>query len=168
MKAIAKRTAAEKRIGRHTRTTPRFRRILVPVDFSKCARRALEYARELMAPPASELILLHVVEPMAYAAELGLPSLAALPRPGDQEHGDRKRLARWHRRIARTGVCIKAELRAGQPYLEITRAAKEFAVDLIVISTHGRTGLKHVFLGSTAERVVRHAECPVLTLRCRP
>jgi nucleotide-binding universal stress UspA family protein len=56
-------------------------------------------------------------------------------------------------------------VRLGHPYQEITDAARELKVDLIVISTHGYTGLKHVLLGSTAERIVRHAPCPVLTVR---
>ena len=61
----------------------------------------------------------------------------------------------------------QALVRLGQPHREITEAAKELHVDLIVLATHGYTGLKHAFLGSTAERVVRHAPCPVLTVRER-
>ena len=67
----------------------------------------------------------------------------------------------------RASIGAEALVRAGQPYYEITTAAKELDVDLIVITTHGRTGLKHALLGSTAERVVRHAPCPVLTVRER-
>ena len=153
------------------RRTPRFRKILVPVDFSKSSRDALDYARELAAQYDSTIVLLHVIEPMAYPAEVGYPSLGALPLPArlplqaNYESAGRTRLEKWCRDTAGKGVKIQAALRVGPPYFEIARAATEFAADLIVISTHGHTGLKHVFLGSTAERVVRHATCPVLTLR---
>lgn len=144
-----------------------FRKILVPVDFSKCSESALNYAKGFASQHGSELILLHVVEPLVYPAEFGYPSLGAIPSQTNYEQAGRMRLARLHKQMATTGVKANAKLRVGQPYYEITRAAKELRADLIIISTHGHTGLKHVFLGSTAERVVRHAECPVLTLRCR-
>ncbi|HWN96047.1 MAG TPA: universal stress protein [Methylomirabilota bacterium] len=159
---MTKRTAKKP-----SRRRANFRTILVPVDFSKCSRASLDYARQFAAQHGSELILLHVVEPIAYPTELGFPSLGAIPPHSDYERAGRKHLAQWHKEMAGSGAKVNAKLRVGQPYFEITRAAKELAVDLIIISTHGHTGLKHVFLGSTAERVVRHAECPVLTLRCR-
>src|SRR5207244_5663633 len=78
--------------------------------------------------------------------------------------------ARWHRTMAgslrkSTGVNMSAAVRDGTPFEEICHAAKTFGADLIVLTTHGYTGLKHVWLGSTAERVVRHAYCPVLAVR---
>jgi nucleotide-binding universal stress UspA family protein len=76
-----------------------------------------------------------------------------------------KRLAEWRRTL--TGLTVKANVRSGTPYYEIVRAAEETNTDLIVLSTHGRTGLAHVFIGSNAERVVRHAPCPVLVVRQR-
>ncbi len=167
MKDTTRKSATNESPRRPARKSLRFRKILVPVDFSKCAEEALSYAQQFGAQHESGLILLHVVEPIVYPAELGYPSLAAIPPQSDYEHAGRARLAHWLRQATKTGAKVKAELRVGQPYVEITRAAKEFGVDLIIISTHGHTGLKHVFLGSTAERVVRHAECPVLTLRCR-
>jgi len=145
----------------------------VPVDFSKNSRAALDYARELAMQHEATLILLHVVEPMIYSAEVGYPSLGALPlqaglpMQANYERAGRARLAKWSQQAARKGVKVQTALRIGPPYFEIARGAAELGVDLIVISTHGHTGLKHVFLGSTAERVVRHATCPVLTLRGR-
>ena len=153
--------------GKSSPRAVRFKKILVPVDFSKCSDKAVSYAREFAAQHRGELLLLHVVEPIAYPVEVGFPSLAALPPANDYERVRRERLATLHKRVSASGAKASAKLRVGKPYFEITRAAKEFAVDLIIISTHGHTGLSHVFLGSTAERVVRHAECPVLTIRCR-
>jgi nucleotide-binding universal stress UspA family protein len=167
MKTTTNKAAAGKPARRSASSGVRFRRILVPVDFSRCSNRAVRRAQELAAQQGSELILLHVVEPVVYPAELGYPSLAAMPSQTDYQRAGRTRLARLHKQLAATGGNVTAKLRVGQPYFEITRAARELAADLIVIATHGRTGLKHVFLGSTAERVVRHAQCPVLTVRCR-
>lgn len=144
----------------------RFKRILVPVDFSECSLEALRYAEQFAAQHGSELIVLHVFEPIAYPTELGYPSLAALPPQADYERASQTRLDQLQKRIAKSGAKVNVKLRVGQPYFEITAAAQELRADLIIISTHGHTGLKHVFLGSTAERVVRHAECPVLTVRC--
>jgi len=69
------------------------------------------------------------------------------------------------RRTVDDEVPSEAVLRVGNPHVEIIEAAEELGIDLIILSTHGRTGLAHVFLGSTAERVVRHAGCPVLIVR---
>ena len=62
-------------------------------------------------------------------------------------------------------VKIRTEIRTGNPYMEITEMAGEKKIDMVVVSTHGYTGFKHVFMGSTAERIIRHAPCPVLTVR---
>jgi universal stress protein A len=173
MKESGKSARGRELRGSEAHRKPSFRKILVPVDFSKSSRDALDYARELAAQHDSTVILLHVVEPMVYPVEVGYPSLGALPLPArlplqsSYERAGRTRLEKWHREAAGKGVKIQASLRVGPPYFEIARAATELGADLIVISTHGHTGLKHVFLGSTAERVVRHATCPVLTLRRR-
>jgi len=132
------------------------KRVLVPVDFSDCSKKALQYAIPLARQFDAELTLLHVVEPyQAFCPEIPLcegPSTEAA-------------------RIAFDGLVIetpfKAVVREGEPHTQIVAAAKEMAIDLIVLSTHGRTGLAHVFLGSTAEKVVRHAGCPVLIVRER-
>jgi nucleotide-binding universal stress UspA family protein len=76
-----------------------------------------------------------------------------------------ERLAKLREGFQPAGIEITAKTRLGRPYVEITEAAQELKVDLLILATHGHTGLKHVLLGSTAERVVRHAPCPVLTVR---
>ena len=77
----------------------------------------------------------------------------------------RKRLAELRRQEIDPGIAADALVRIGKPYAEIIHTANEWDIDLIIIATHGYEGLKHVFLGSTAERVVRHAPCPVLVVR---
>jgi len=76
-----------------------------------------------------------------------------------------EKLAEQRRRIGAQRVEVRVMTRLGRPYVEITEAARDTKADMILLATHGHTGLKHVLLGSTAERVVRHAPCPVLTVR---
>ena len=140
--------------------------ILVPIDFSKPSEKALDYAVSLAKQFGAKLTLLNVVEPVA------TPDFAYYPLMMEND----KVLAKAREQLER--VRTKASLderlvqkilvRNGSPYREITDAARTLKVDLIVISTHGYSGLAHVFMGSTAERVVRHAECPVLVVRGRP
>lgn len=134
----------------------KLRHILVPVDFSDGAKKALQYAVPLVRQFNAALTLLHVVLP--YRADC--PEAPVLDLPSREEAS--AELNRIHTEVPRLTL-----VRVGEPYAEIVAAANELAVDLIVLSTHGRTGLAHVFFGSTAEKVVRHAGCPVLIVRER-
>jgi nucleotide-binding universal stress UspA family protein len=145
--------------NRETSSVFRLNRILVPVDFSNCSKKALEYAVPLAKQFSAEVTLLHVVQPDAATCEM--PSLQVQTI---QEAA--KALDTVRESIGGT-VHSNAAVRTGIPHLEIVEAAKELNVDLIILSTHGRTGLAHVVLGSTAERVVRRAGCPVLVVRER-
>lgn len=142
-------------------------KILVPVDFSPQSMKALHYALSFAEQYQAHLILLNVVEPAVYPTELGyIPSeIEALHQ--NVLAASRERLQRLVQERLPAGLPAEQQVRVGSPYLEITAAATETNSDLIVIATHGYTGLKHVFLGSTAERVIRHAPCPVLTVRER-
>jgi nucleotide-binding universal stress UspA family protein len=140
----------------------KLQRILVPVDFSDCSTKALQYAIPFARQFAAELILLHVVQPFVAIPEM--PSVdAALVQ--SQMRGAGKRQLDTLRGTIDDEIPSNTLLRVGSPHVEIINAAKESGIDLIILSTHGRTGLAHVFLGSTAERVVRHAGCPVLVVR---
>jgi len=139
------------------------KKILVPVDFSESSGSALHYAVHLAGPFGAELHLVHVYEPdSAFIDSTALPVIV----PARQH---RSRLQRQLREFANKH-CIPTSNRklytiAGAPFEQICRFATNLDVDLIVISTRGNTGLKHLILGSTAERVVRNAPCPVLVLR---
>lgn len=137
----------------------RLRRILVPVDFSEPSLHALRKARDLAAQHHASLTLLHVVEP--FHADM-LMDTGNLQRARRQQA-----LAELRALVAREFPAgrVKAELRPGHPVEAITRVARESAADLIVLSTRGRTSLPRALIGSVAERVVRHAPCPVLTVR---
>lgn len=141
---------------------PHLRRILVPVDFSECSRKALDYGVSLANQFRSELLLLHVVQPYVPVPELtAVDTELVLNRMMDAA---RTELARWRESLGKE-IAVETQLRVGRPEVEIERTISERKIDLAVLSTHGRTGLKHALLGSTAERVVRHATCPVLVVR---
>ena len=144
----------------------RLNRILVPTDFSDSARHALGYGVSLAREFGAELLLLHVVEalPGAYASELFPAPIAEVL---DQVSGyARTELSRLTAEVAEKGVPVRERLVQGKPSAEIVRVAGEEKVDMIVLGTHGKGVLDKALFGSTTERVVRKAPCPVLT--CHP
>jgi universal stress protein A len=143
----------------------RLRKILVPIDFSECSRKALIYALRFAQQFGGQLLLVHVVEPMIVPENM-LMAVPELPEAGGNLVNEAQaRLTQLAKKEVPAEIKVDVIVRVGRPYYEVIEAAKAEDVDLIVIATHGYTGLKHVFLGSTAERVVRHASCPVLTVR---
>jgi nucleotide-binding universal stress UspA family protein len=147
--------------------TLEFRRILCPVDFSPASAGALQAAAALAVRHDAELTLLHVdTVPGSTIPEavLGLPPTLAsdLSAPADRP------LLEWKARAEALGARRVQALRSvGSPAQEIVEMAGHDGFDLIVVGTHGRTGLGHLIIGSVAEEVVRHAGCPVLTLGSR-
>jgi len=142
------------------------RRILVPLDFSPPSTRAMRFAREWAKLFGSEVYLLHVVEPIGTSARFQKSSVGAIPR--DIVSQARVCLEELARTEFSQPIRTRIAVRNGKAFDQIAAAARDFRIDVIVIATHGRTGLKHMLLGSTTERVVRHAPCPVLVLRRRP
>ncbi len=143
----------------------KLKRILVPIDFSDYSARALDYALAFAEQFQAKLILLHVVEPTVYPENhMLVPPAMDEVNQGLVEAG-RERLEGVSRKRIGHRVPVELLVRLGRAHSEITDTAKAVGADLIIIATHGYTGLKHVLLGSTAERVVRQAPCPVLTVR---
>lgn len=141
------------------------RQILVPLDFSAHAMKALHYATGFARLSGAKLILLHVTEPIVYPSDFGYVPLPPNTLEENFQRDARDRLEAVAAEQVKAGVTCEVALRLGKPYHEIAAAAREHQVDLVVITTHGYTGLTHVLLGSTAERIVRHAPCPVLVVR---
>jgi nucleotide-binding universal stress UspA family protein len=141
------------------------KKILVPIDFSACSQKALQYAVPFARQFNARIVLLHVVPlPGAFERELGAIDSEALISVGVREEAGR----RLDELIAETipaSVVTETEVRHGVKSIEIVQAAKKMAIDLIIISTHGRTGRAHAFAGSVAEDVARLAPCPVLVVR---
>jgi nucleotide-binding universal stress UspA family protein len=140
------------------------KKILVPTDFSECSDAAVKYGRAMAETFGATLHLLHIVQDpytQPWAAE-------AFPAPlGDM-------LAQWREqaRVRLQGLLPEGEranvmvaVEVGSPFQEIVRYAEDQGIDLIVIGTHGRGPIGHMLLGSVAEKVVRKATCPVLTVR---
>jgi nucleotide-binding universal stress UspA family protein len=141
-----------------------FRRILCPTDFSPTAEAAMRHAASVARAYGAELVLLHVLPQVHYPLR-GLGMAAAFPQLQQELHTRAKeRLQAAAATIADAGK-VRTEMRDGDAYEGVLAAARELGADLIVMGTHGHTGLKHALIGSTAERVVRLAECPVLTVR---
>lgn len=143
------------------------RKILVPLDFSAGAHAALDYAVDLFAAKGVELVVLHVVEPVYYASPADLYGASANLSMllDEQQRVAREHLAQLGRKLEKKGVQVRTLLQTGSPFQMIVDTADKLKVDLIVMATHGRTGLSHLLMGSVAEKVVRAARCPVLTVR---
>ena len=136
------------------------RRILVPVDFSKSSLDALEHGLTLAQRYNSQLLVLHVLEPI-HADML----IDTTQTQRDARAGAHERLTKLTDATKKAWPRTGHELRTGHPVTAITAMAKRMNADLIVMGTHGRTGFKRALIGSVAERVVRHAHCPVLVVR---
>jgi nucleotide-binding universal stress UspA family protein len=147
----------------------RMKNILVPTDFSDFSRLALDYAITIAQTFKASIILIHVTP------EKELDSIRQISpylEPGrieellkGRESEDRKQLNEFIPPEKKEGIETEAIHRVGTPFLEIIKVAKEKEVDLIVMATHGRSGLSHILFGSVAEKVVRKSTCPVLSIR---
>jgi nucleotide-binding universal stress UspA family protein len=151
------------------RTVPTFSRILFAADFSEDSEYALGYAQEIATRFSCEIVVLHVAQPLPPLI-LGEPETALDAGTINQIVEEQRLLAvreldKRVERLRQAGLRARSIVRIGAPFLEIAGAAKTEKADLIVLATHGRGGLAHVLLGSVAERVVRKAPCPVLTVR---
>ena len=121
----------------------------------------MRYAIPLAVKFGARITLLHVVEPMVYPTEMAI----VVTNERFALNASRKHLDELGQKFVPKKLRGKMIVRGGQPYFEIAEVAREMKADLIVLTTHGYTGIKRVWLGGTAERIVRPAPCPVLTVR---
>jgi nucleotide-binding universal stress UspA family protein len=146
-----------------------YRTFVVPYDFSEHAEAALATASDLARRLDARLHLVHVVQPPAYAYGYGLAGVAAAPPPidlGEVEQGALESLSRVISDLGEAAERAEPHVVQGSDIAEMIRqVAGKLDADLIVMGTHGRTGLAHVFLGSVMERTVRRAACPVLAVQ---
>lgn len=136
-----------------------FRTILHPTDFSECSNYAFQVACTLARDPGARLVLVHVTSNLVVA----VPFVTIPPDPVDIREQLQKQLAALQ--PSEPGLQVERHLREGDPATEILRLAQETHADLVVMGTHGRTGLGRLLVGSVAEQVLRKAPCPVLTVR---
>jgi len=142
----------------------RLKRLLVALDFSPASLKALEYALGLAERFGAGLILLHVVEPAVYPENYKLLPQAVEEINQNLVQTARERLETLSKKRAAPRAGVDCLVRLGHAHSEIPDTAQAMAADLIILGTHGKNSQKQVFLGSTAERVVRQAACPVLTI----
>jgi len=172
MRKTLNQTPPAARARRPPRTGLKFHRILVPLDFSGFARQALACAVPLARKHQAKISLVHVVQPPVVLDALP-DGVSHLPVNTDINTGNlvnmaKARLAALATQLLPGDLLDRTVVREGNPAYEVTAAAKALKADLIVLSTHGRSGLPRLLLGSTAERIVRHAPCSVLTVRRQP
>ncbi len=147
------------------------KKILCPTDFSEPARLALEGGIELAEKFSAELVLVHVIMPPVVPG--GAVAVSGIAAEGfrtplilkDLEQNAREGMRKLVEERIPVHLACRSHLRFGRPADEIVRLAEEERVDLIVMATHGQTGWERIFFGSVAEKVVRLADCPVLTVR---
>lgn len=140
-------------------------KVLIPIDFSDYSKNALKYAAQFAQQFKAKMFLVYVVEPMIYPADFSMGQVAIPSTDIDlQKRGDEE-LNNLAKSLIDPSVEVEIIIKTGKPFVEINETAIEKDIDLIIMATHGHTGVEHLLFGSTAEKVVRKAPCPVLTLR---
>ncbi len=144
---------------------PEIKKVLVPIDFSDYSKSSLRYAVNFAKKFNAEIYLIYVVEPVIYPPDFSMGQIAIPSVNAEWDERAREELKNLAKTEIPEGVKVKTILKNGKPFLEIIDTALEENIDLIIIATHGHSGVEHILFGSTAEKVVRKAPCPVLTLR---
>ena len=141
-----------------------FQKILCPVDYSNCSMSALTYATELALKDSAKLYLLYVKDERV-SDYGGLKFDAEFNHTAETVTGMEQKLRSSIPEEIRCSINVEILIREGVPFEEILKAARDNVTDLIVIGTHGRTGITYMVIGSVAEKVIRNAPCPVLCIR---
>ncbi len=144
-----------------------YEHLLVPIDFSDCAQKVLEYAKDFASRYGSTLHVLYVVEPVdTFATVNGVEQSVYFDMLRDVRENATQKLQKLVDEVKAQGLKVEGVVREGRPSDVIVDYAESSAISMICISTHGRSGLNHLLLGSTTERVLRKAQCPVFVVRC--
>ncbi|MHB8483972.1 MAG: universal stress protein, partial [Nitrospiria bacterium] len=139
-----------------------FKKILVPTDFSPQSEKSLDHAVMIANQFAAKIFLLHVIEPFPYTTT---DAFMVVDNSEAMRSIAESLIKNLDKTLRQRKISAKTDLVVGNTTQEIIMKAEREKIDLIVMGTHGRTGLEHVLLGSVAEKVVRLATCPVLTIR---
>lgn len=144
---------------------PNIKKILVPIDFSDYSKSALRYAVSFAKLFNSEMVLIYVVEPIIYPPDFSMGQIAIPSMNTEWDKTANEQLEKLSKSEIPGNIKVKTLVKTGKPFVEIIETAADENTDLIIIATHGHSGVEHILFGSTAEKVVRKAPCPVLTLR---
>ncbi len=140
------------------------KKILIPIDFSEHSLFALDYAKLFAEKFNAELILLNVVEPVMFVADLTMGQINVPSIESELIQKSESKIKEIAD-VLKDKYNVRGLVKLGKPYAEIIETAKSENIDLIVIGSHGHTGVEHLLFGSTAEKVIRKATCPVLIVR---
>jgi len=140
--------------------------ILVPTDFSPCSDKALEYGKDLSKRFNAQLHILYVVEPIeTFATINGVEQSVYIDMIREVHTSATERMARLQSDLSGFGYNVICNVREGRPSETILEYSKANNMSMICLATHGRSGLNHLLLGSTTEKILRKAECPVFVVR---
>jgi nucleotide-binding universal stress UspA family protein len=156
---------APKKTERTNEQSIGLKKILVPIDFSDHSKKALRYALPFARQFNATLELMYVVEPTIYPSDFGFGQVGF---PDVEKELHEKATLELKELIAQhvpESLRSTAVVSTGIPFVEITTYAQAEDIDLIIVATHGRTGVEHILFGSTAEKIIRKAPCPVLVVR---
>jgi len=142
-----------------------YKKILVPIDFSDFSKAALKYAVTFAKQYKAKLILVYVMEPIIYPPDFSMGQITLPTVNFEMDRRAKEELEKLAENEITELVDVTTIIKTGKPFVEIIETAKEEDADLIIISTHGHSGVEHILFGSTADKVVQKAPCPVLTIR---
>jgi len=145
--------------------TQMINKVLVPIDFSDYSKNALRYATQFAKQFSAKMFLVYVVEPVIYPADFSMGQVAIPSTDIDLQKRAEEELKNLAKNFIDPAIEVETIIKTGKPFVEIIETASEKDADLIIMATHGHTGVEHLLFGSTAKKVVRKAPCPVLTLR---
>jgi nucleotide-binding universal stress UspA family protein len=141
------------------------KKVLVPIDFSDYSKNALKYAVNFAKSFGADMILIYVVEPIIYPPDFSMGQIAIPTISTEWDDRAREELDKLAKTEIPAEVKVKTLIKTGKPFVEIIETATEEDIDIIIIATHGHSAVEKILFGSTADKVVRKAPCPVLTLR---
>ena len=141
------------------------KKILFPTDFSVASDYALSYVVSMAKRFKAEIFLIHVVDTSYDISGFYIPHISVEKLIQEMESSAEAQLKKVGGKISRSVKAYKSAVKSGIPYKEIIKFAKNKGIDMIIMGTHGKSGTDHFFFGSTTERVMKQADCPVLTIR---
>lgn len=141
------------------------KKVLVPIDFSDYSKNALKYAVNFAKSFGADMTLIYVVEPIIYPPDFSMGQIAIPTISTEWDDRAREELDKLAKTEIPAEVKVKTLIKTGKPFVEIIETAAEEDIDIIIIAAHGHSAVEKILFGSTADKVVRKAPCPVLTIR---
>ncbi len=143
----------------------KLKKVLVPIDFSDYSKSALNYAADFAKKFNAGIILIYVVEPVIYPPDFSMGQIAIPSINTEWDMKAKEELDKLAKTEIPDAITVNTVVKTGKPFMEIIETASEEDVDMIIIASHGHSGMEHILFGSTAEKVVRKAPCSVLTVK---